>query len=315
VPIIPLAKPFEDGHLDALDVEPSGEIHLYGWTRESRVDPAIELLVDASKLAPREQFRLCRPDVEQLFPSAGANLGFGLAYHAPAECPLRTVEVRSSNLTIAAVSLQVLRIVPDYSHLFDESRVLHRDDIYGYGPPNHEPDLRVLGLARLLPDPILDFGCGSGALVRALLAARLRARGLELRRAEIVASLRDDVRPFVDLYEGEFPLPYPDGRFEGIVCSEVLEHIPDWQGAIAEMGRVGRKALITVPDMSAIPTLFRHRVVPWHLLESTHVNFFTQRSLHGALAKAFSRIDFLRLGEFPVNGTRVYTSLVALCER
>jgi hypothetical protein len=42
VPISPLAKPFEDGHLDTLDVE-------------------------------------------QLFPSGGANLGFGLAYHAPAE--------------------------------------------------------------------------------------------------------------------------------------------------------------------------------------------------------------------------------------
>ena len=99
------------------------------------------------------------------------------------------------------------------------------------------------------------------------------------------------------------------------MCSEVLEHIPDWRGAIVEMGRVARRALITVPDMSAIPTLFPHRVVPWHLLESTHVNFFTQRSLHAALSTAFSRITFLRLGEFPVNGTRVYTSLVALCER
>ena len=127
--------------------------------------------------------------------------------------------------------------------------------------------------------------------------------------------MRDDVRPFIDLYEGELPLPYPHDRFAGVVCSEVLEHIPDWRGAIVEMGRVARRALITVPDMSAIPTLFPHRVVPWHLLESTHVNFFTQRSLHAALSTAFSRITFLRLGEFPVNGTRVYTSLVALCER
>jgi hypothetical protein len=47
-------------------------------------------------------------------------------------------------------------------------------------------------------------------LVGALLAARLRARRIELRRKEIVASLRDGVRPFIDLYEGEFPLPSPD---------------------------------------------------------------------------------------------------------
>jgi len=82
----------------------------------------------------------------------------------------------------------VRRIQPHYQHLFDEQRVLHREDIYGYGPPTPETDAHVLGLARCLPGPVLDFGCGSGALVRALLAAGVEAEGIELRRPEIIAA-------------------------------------------------------------------------------------------------------------------------------
>jgi len=193
--------------------------------------------------------------------------------------------------------------------------VLHREDIYGFGPPMLEADPDVLALARLLPEPILDFGCGSGAMVRALIDAGLEAEGIELQRPGILASMRDDVRPLIKLTDGTFPLPYRDGQFGAVVCSEVLEHVPDFRAALREMARVAPKALITVPDMTAIPTLFPHRVVPWHLLESTHLNFFTQRSLEEALRPLFGRVRFQRLGEFQVNGTRVFTSLVAECER
>src|SRR5438132_1458353 len=182
---------------------------------------------------------------------------------------------------------------------------------------SRDPDAvpNVLALARSLPVPILDFGCVSGALVRALLGEGIEAEGIELRRPEIVASLKADVLPFVKLHEGGFPLPYRDGQFGAVVCSEVIEHIPDWSIALKEIARVARRSLITVPDMSAIPALFPHHVVPWHLLESTHLNFFTQTSLRQALSPLFSRVRYLRIGEFKVNGTRVFTSLVADCER
>ena len=65
--------------------------------------------------------------------------------------------------------------------------------------------------------------------------------------------------------------------------------------------------------MSAVPALFPHFVVPWHLLEASHVNFFTQASLEALLRQNFQRVSFSRLGRFEVNGTRVYTSIVAFC--
>jgi hypothetical protein len=150
-------------------------------------------------------------------------------------------------------------------------------------------------------------------LVRVLRGRGIEAFGIELNRTEIVASLREDVKGWITLYGGGFPLPFPDRRFRSVVCSEVLEHIPGHAAAIREMVRVAPEALITVPDISAIPALFPHNVVPWHLLEATHVNFFTQASLRAALGAAFRSVSFSRLGRFEINGTAVFTSLVARC--
>ena len=170
-----------------------------------------------------------------------------------------------------------------------------------------------LALQKYARGKLLDLGCGSGALIRALRSRGVEAYGIELKRPEIVASLRDDVKPWITLYAGGFPLPFADRRFRSVICSEVLEHIPDYAGAIREIARVAPEALITVPDMSAIPTLFPHGVVPWHLLEATHLNFFTQASLGAALGSVFRSVSFSRLGEFEVNGTRAFMNLVARC--
>jgi SAM-dependent methyltransferase len=315
VPTFALGKTFEGGVLDSIDVEPSGEIRLHGWNRDTDAVPAFDVLADGAAVPRREQFRLRRPEVALLIRSKRADHGFAITFHASAEAPCKVIEVRLSNRTLASIRPGVARAEPHYAHLFGEARVLHREDIYGFGPPTPDVDPNVLALARSLPAPILDFGCGSGALVRALIGEGIEAEGIELLRPEIVTSLKDDVLPFVKLHDGGFPLPYHDGQFGAVVCSEVIEHIPEWSTALTEIARIARHALITVPDMSAIPALFPHRVVPWHLLESTHLNFFTQTSLGRALSPLFRRVRFMRMGEFHVNGTRAFTSLVAECER
>jgi SAM-dependent methyltransferase len=315
VPSFALAKDFEGGVLDVVDVEPSGEISLCGWSRDAGAIPGLTVLADGTPVPRRDEYRLRRPDVASGLRSATVHHGFNLVFHAPPELTCKKVEVRLESRTIAAIWPGIVRAEPHYAQLFDAKNVLHRENIYSYGPPTVDADVQVVELALSLPGPILDFGCGSGALVRALRSAGVKAEGIELRRPEIVASLSDDVRASVKLHDGGFPLPYADDRFGAVVCSEVLEHIPDWRTAIDEMGRIARRALITVPDMSAIPALFPHHVVPWHLLESTHLNFFTKRSLEMALSPTFSTIRFLRLGEFTINGTRVFTSLAADCQR
>src|SRR5437763_15527996 len=93
-------------------------------------------------------------------------------------------------------------------------------------------------------------------------------------------SIRPGVSSSITLYDGQFPSPLQNGSFKSVFCSEVLEHIPDYETAIREIARLAtERVTFTVPNASAIPNGFRHRVVPCHLLEGTHVNFFTQTSL------------------------------------
>jgi len=301
------------GHLDAIELDPSGLVRLIGW---STADPDLadfEVRSGDAQAQPVCAYRLSRPDVAKALRSDEPCLGFSLEYRRTRDGP---VEVKHRSKRLALIKPDRPLQAPDYDLLFSHPAPLRREDIYASGPPSPVAHPEIVAFARRLPGPVLDFGCGSGALLRELLQAGIETQGLELDRPEIRASLRPDVAPRIRLYDGGFPVPFEEGRFPSVVCSEVLEHIPQLDEAIREIGRLaGSAALITVPDMSAVPMLFQHHAVPWHLLEATHVNFFTQASLEAALGTAFRTVRMSRMGEFHVNGTRVYTSLVALCGR
>jgi SAM-dependent methyltransferase len=216
---------------------------------------------------------------------------------------------------VATLSLSPSEETP-YAHLHTWTAVLGRADIYASGLPTRAVSAEVLSLARRLPGPVLDFGCGAGALVAALRREGIDAYGLEIDDARIREHLIEEVKPYVTLYSGGFPAPFAGAQFAGVVCSEVLEHTPGPQATLAEVARLaGRAMLITVPDMSAIPRGYAHAVVPWHLLESTHVNFFTQASLHAALEPHAARIEMARIGVVQCDRLQFYSSLAAVVER
>ncbi|MEZ5286813.1 MAG: hypothetical protein R2712_18790 [Vicinamibacterales bacterium] len=115
------------------------------------------------------------------------------------------------------------------------------------------------------------------------------------------------------LYDGNGPAPFADRQFASVTCCEVLEHIPDPGRAAADLARLAReRLLVTVPDMSSIPRGFRHGVVPWHLLEATHVNFFTQHALEAVLSPFASGVEVSRIGEVRCGPLSYYTSLAAV---
>jgi SAM-dependent methyltransferase len=56
--------------------------------------------------------------------------------------------------------------------------------------------------------------------------------------------------PGVEVVDLGARLPYPDGSFDTVLCTQVLEHVPDAELAMAEIARVlrpGGHALVTVP--------------------------------------------------------------------
>src|SRR5262249_5173077 len=159
------------------------------------------------------------------------------------------------------------------------NRVFRREDIYGYGPPETTLQAEISRLLPMIRGPrVLDFGCGAGALVRRLRQDGHDAVGMQMDRSIIADKILPEARPYLTLFQGG-PLPFPDQTFDCATAFEVLEHVDDYDQALRELRRVSRRLILSVPDMMTIPALHRLNVVPWHLLESTHVNFFTELSL------------------------------------
>jgi ubiquinone/menaquinone biosynthesis C-methylase UbiE len=102
------------------------------------------------------------------------------------------------------------------------------------------------------PDaPILDAGCGTGLNLRHLPAGSI---GVDINPRNI--ALLQQRLPNHTVIEGDVEaLPFDDASFGTVLCTEVIEHIPDPSAALAEYRRVlqpGGVLIGSVPARSAI---------------------------------------------------------------
>lgn len=82
---------------------------------------------------------------------------------------------------------------------------------------------------------VLDFGCGDGQGVQALLEAGADAYGVDVSPEAIAeAELIVPGRCLV----GENHFPWPDAHFDFVVSNQVIEHVVDLDEAMAEVARV-----------------------------------------------------------------------------
>src|SRR2546430_17580400 len=78
VPTFHLGKSFNGAVLEAIDIEPSGQVRLCGWSRNPDCLPPFHLSSEGVAFAPPEEFRLTRPEVAWLFRSAARQPGLGV---------------------------------------------------------------------------------------------------------------------------------------------------------------------------------------------------------------------------------------------
>lgn len=297
--------------IDAIEGHPLPILLVRGWSNSA--SPSIALETEGGNLcAPDYFFRVPRPDVVE----AGASENRYAGFVAEFRLTDRPAFVRAGTQRFPVDNAELFgTVTPHYAELLSTDRIWRRDDIYCFGPPV-DANEDVLALAAQLSAPILDFGCGNGDLVAKLRARGKDARGIELDRGPIREALKPAAAPYVKLYQGGLPLPYDDGAFAATVSSEVLEHIEGVEAYAAEIARVTRAELfVTVPDMTSIPLSHVTGTVPWHLLESTHVNFFTPRSMAALFAKWFRPVEFYRLANNEVNGRYVPGSVGIMFKR
>lgn len=82
--------------------------------------------------------------------------------------------------------------------------------------------------------PILDAGCGTGLNLRHLPPG---STGIDINPRN-VAIVRGRL-PRHNVVLGDIEqMPFPDGSFSTVVCTEVLEHVPDTAAAVKEIRRV-----------------------------------------------------------------------------
>lgn len=203
----------------------------------------------------------------------------------------------------------------------ENETLLHRENIYGSGPPIEEPGMEVSTLLHAyLPQhsSVVDVGCGAGAYGPPLISAGHNWLGLEANPhcCEILTRRQLPFRK-VDLDAAR--LPCADAEFDCAICIEVLEHTKDPETFAAEIARIIRAcALFSVPNMELLPYLHDWRVVPWHLLEGDHKNFFTRSSLRALLSRFFSRVEIFSYGEHPLrtrDDVPVYVHLFAVASK
>lgn len=177
----------------------------------------------------------------------------------------------------------------------------HWDDAHRFSPaPRHRRRLLLKMIDDLKFNDCLDAGCAQLYLLKEVVRRhRVAGYGCDI-SDQVIASNRK-LAPDCDFITLDLSCAvWPQGhKFDLVVCSEVLEHIPDWQSALSNLARMSRKyLLITVPS---------GKIQHMDRLVGHHYHFKGQE-LAAELAKlGFSITDIRRWG-FPFHS--LYKTLI-----
>jgi 2-polyprenyl-3-methyl-5-hydroxy-6-metoxy-1,4-benzoquinol methylase len=176
-------------------------------------------------------------------------------------------------------------------------KILKRENIYGSGPPTPIVSAETLSYAKKYAGKrVLDVGCGIGAYVKALLEEDYECEGIESNRDYVAECIKSHLK--VQVMDAN-QLSFPAHSFDTLMMIEVLEHLPEPITALAEAFRVARKnVIISVPNIDVIPIMSKYQVVPWHILEATHLNFFTPKILESVLRQFAAKVEVFTYGHF-----------------
>jgi SAM-dependent methyltransferase len=138
---------------------------------------------------------------------------------------------------------------------------------------------------------VLDLGCGAGHFLSLLRGVGADPVGVDLSERALVRARAREPSAETHLLGADGSIPLAHGSIDLVWCSEVIEHVADVGGLLAEIRRVlrpGGRLLLTTPFHGRVKgallalTRFDAHFDPL----GQHLRFFTRSSLTGALDAA-----------------------------
>jgi SAM-dependent methyltransferase len=169
--------------------------------------------------------------------------------------------------------------------------------------PRHRYRVRRLAhsLSQSLPrGHVLDAGCGAGTLSLLLCRRGYRVTAVDdspafvdhVRRRAAEAGVSDRIQiEVMDLQN----LTFDDSRFDGVVCGEVLEHLPDDRQAASGLARVLRTGGVLALTVPAGATSY-----DWVDAWAGHQRRYEESELDDLLKSAGLRVEQLVRWGYPV---------------
>ncbi|NPV85827.1 MAG: methyltransferase domain-containing protein [Anaerolineae bacterium] len=174
--------------------------------------------------------------------------------------------------------------------------------VYGKGVHTKHRHLRYhdFFIGRIAPgDSVLDIGCGNGA-VDYDIAEKTGARvtGIDISEENIAAARRQFSHPRIRYIAGNALSDLPQERFDVVILSNVLEHLPDRPQFLGQVQGItkAQRILIRVPLFERewrVP-LKQELGVEWRL-DPTHETEYTLESFQTEMGEAGLSIDHLEV--------------------
>ena len=144
-------------------------------------------------------------------------------------------------------------------------------------------------------DVVLDAGCGLGRHLRHLARMpELKIFGIDkntwalTETAKSVATMPDaQSKDYLFSIADITKLPFADSSFDCVICSEVMEHIPDHEKALKELDRILKpQGTLAV----SVPRFFTERIcwfISWdyHNEEGGHIRIYKKKQLREMLTR------------------------------
>lgn len=143
-------------------------------------------------------------------------------------------------------------------------------------------------------DKLLDVGCGEGRhVIHACLEHNILGVGVDLSLHDLKITA-ERFAPFANYNPQSYfsiqqtdatRLPFADNSFDKIICSEVLEHIENYQGVLQEIKRVLKSGGILA---ISVPRAWPEKICwklssAYHQVEGGHIRIFNAKHLRNEI--------------------------------